>query len=496
MSLRTASRRERARGGFTILLVLALISLTLGVSYSMLRTQAAATSTSNNGKTQIGARQAALTGLSAGIRRISQTNWGGVGTTITGNLSGSDSFSVSYTAGDATLPTTGTAAQDNPFRVTLVSTGYSVDPSSSSVTTVYKVEAVLKLVPKALAANPSAWSTMTPYVFYQTNGDNISIELPLRITGSQQWQGGLTTFMSVYPTSVTMRNRYLSDLNAMRSNGYGDQRPFTGPINLPTANTTTTIRSQLTTSLGITLTNSTAVTVSNFTHPGSVTSYKLFAGGPSYTIPTLGATVSGTTLQPAPQTNPAGLYYRNGDLTLGNNTTVVGTLIVSGNTIISGTNVSIVSNTLTPLTGTTTAPSFPVIVSSDDVRVVAGSSSTIRGVVVTFDAFTSTAGTQDTTFDLQGNLIARTIVTEKRTEWDIGSAWWSILWSAFGNQSSSAYWPVYLNAVGMGYTPRLTIDPSATPAVKQWFNKDVPVYAVGSGDAGLQWSVLRVTELR
>lgn len=496
MTRSTRRRDAQARGGFTILLVLALVSMTLGVSYSLLRTQAASTSTSNNGKTQIGARQAAWTGLSAGMRRMSQTNWGGVGTTITGNLSGSDSFSVSYSIGDATLPTTGTGAESYPFCVTVVSTGYSADPSSSSVTTTYKVEAVLKLVPRALASNPSAWSTMLPYVYYQTSGDGLSIELPLRITGTQRWQGGLTSFLADYPNSTNSRNRFLSDLNVMRSNGYGDNRPFTGPVVLPTANTTSAIRSQLTTSLGITLTNSSAVTISNFTHPDAVTSYKMFAGGPSYTIPTLGATVSNTTLQPDPLTNPAGIYSRSGDLTLGGNTTVVGTLIVTGDVIFTGTNVSVVSNTLAPLTGTTVAPTLPVIMAGDDVVVQPGSASTVRGVVVAFDDFMSDAGTQSTTFDLDGNLFATTIAVDKRTEWDKGNGWWTSVFNLFGNQSVVNLWPVYTALLGLDYTPRLTIDPATDPAVKQWFNKDAPVYAVGSGDPGLQWSVLRVTELR
>jgi hypothetical protein len=490
-------RGRRERGGFTILMVLALISMTLGVSYSLLRTQAASARSSNNSETRIGARQAALSGLSAGIRRISQTSWGGVGSTISGNLTGSDSYSVTFTTGDATLPATGTTANDYPYRVTLVSTGYSVDPSSSSVTTTYKVEAVLRLSPQGLAANPSPWSTFLPYTFYQTSTDNLSIELPLRITGSQRWQGGLASFMAEYPNSGTMSNRYLSDLNAMRSNGYADFRPFSGPIVLPTANTTSTIRSQLTNSLAITLTNASAVTINNWAHPGSVSTYRLYAGGPTYTIPTLGSSISGTTLQPEPHTNPAGLYYRSGDLTLGNGASVIGTLIVTGNTIFSGTNVSVISNTqLLPLSGTTTPPQLPAIISGDDVRVNPGASAVVRGVVATFDDFTSLAGTQNTTFDLQGNLIARNVIVEKRTEWDQGNGYWISTFVAFTGQLTIPYWPVYLNGQGLNYTPRLTIAPPTTTGVRQWFNGSAPVYAVGSGDAGLQWSVLRVTELR
>jgi hypothetical protein len=478
-----------------LIVVLALISMTLGVSYALVRTQTAGVKVATNGRLRNAARQAALTGLSAGMRRISQTSWGGVGSTITGNVTTSDTYSVTYTAGDPDLGPSDPDAADEPYRVTLTAKGFAVDPTASSATTTYEIEQVVRLVPKQLAANPTMWNTMLGYVFYQTHAENLSVEIPLQIQGAMRWQGGLTTFCNEYPTTHSQRKKFLADLNAMRTNGYPDCRPFTGPIVMPTSATGVTNRGYLSDELGLTLTNSAAVTTTSWNHPGSMTTYKLFPGGPSYTVPTLDATVTNTTCQANAETNPAGLFYRNGDLTLGNNTTVVGTLIVSGNVTLSGTNVSIQPHSLSPLTGTTAIPQLPAIVASSQVRVASGANATVLGTVAAFDAFVSQGGTQNTRFDLKGNLVARNLDVQKRTEWDLGSFWWSLIWSFFNDQSEVAYLPVYCQAAAnMQYTPQLTIAGPTGSVTRSWLSADTPVYAVGSGDAGLVWSVVRITE--
>jgi hypothetical protein len=407
-----AARRRSSvaarRRGMALVLVLALISLTLGVSYALVRVQTSTVKTATNGRLTDAARQAALTGLSAGLRRISQTSWGGIGSTVTGNVNTTDTYGVTFTEGDPNLLDTDPDAADWPYRVTVTATGYAVDPTASGVTTTYKVEAVARLVPKQLSSNPSMWTMMLGYVYYQTGTDNNSVQLPVRITGTQRWNGTLSSFLTSYPTTTNQRQRYLSDLNAMRTNGYADCRPFNGPIVTLTSAMSTTNRNFLTSNLGVTLSNAAAASTTNWSHPGTVTTYKLYAGGTSYTVPTLGSTISNTTYQPSAKTNPAGLFFRNGDVAIGNNTTVVGTIISTGNVIITGTNVSLQPASLTPLTGTTSVPQLPAVVANSQFRISDGSYSTVRGTVAAFDSFTSLSGTQDTRLDFQGNLICRT----------------------------------------------------------------------------------------
>jgi Tfp pilus assembly protein PilX len=493
---RAASRRR----GYTMILVLLMIAMTMTVSYSVLRTQSSSTKMANNGSLQFRARQAAWTGMSAGMRRISQTTWGGVGSTVTGNLSNSCSYALTYTTGDTQLTTTDANAADWPYRVTITATGYAADTTGlSSVVTSYRMESVLRLVPKQLAATPSPWSTMMSYVYYQTNADNISVQLPLQINGPMRWQGSLQTFVTSYPLTTVTASRYLSDLNAMRS-GYGDYRPFTGPITLPIGSTTVTNRNLLSSNLGISLSNATAVTTSNFSHPGSPTTYRLYPGGSAYSIPTLGATISNTTYQANPRTNPAGIFLRSGDLTIGSNTTIAGTVITTGNLILTGTNVSLQPADLPALTSTTAVPQLPAVIAASDVRVTAGSSSTVRGTVAAFSNFVSLAGTQTTTFSMQGNLISRSLDVQNRTEWNTSSFNWGIIWSLFSSQLSNSnpilHYPVYAQALmGFNYAPLLTISTQTGSVTRQWFAPDTPLYSVYTGDAGLVWSVVRITEL-
>ena len=64
---RTVAHR---RSGFAVVIVLALLSVTLALSYSMMRVQSTTNQIQQNMSRQSDARQAALSGLSAGIRQM------------------------------------------------------------------------------------------------------------------------------------------------------------------------------------------------------------------------------------------------------------------------------------------------------------------------------------------------------------------------------------------------------------------------------------------
>jgi hypothetical protein len=229
-----------------------------------------------------------------------------------------------------------------------------------------------------------------------------------------------------------------------------------------------------------------------------VTSYKLYPGGQSYNVPQLGGTISNTTYQADPRTNPAGIFFRSGDLTVSGNTTVIGTLVSTGNVILSGTNITLTGNSLTPITGTTASPQLPTIVASSQVRISDGANVTIRGTVAAFDYFVGLAGAQGTQCDLQGNLISRSLDIQDRTEWTaVGTGPWNGLYSSFLGQSGTLYFPLYCwQQRSLSYTPLLTVSANSSSVIPLWFTNGSPVYAAGSSDPGLKWSVLRITELR
>ena len=475
-----------------------MIAMTMTVSYSLLRSQTAQLKSSVGSELRLDAREAALSGMSAALRKMNQTTWGGADSTFTGSLSNTQTYSVTYTTGDDALLTTDANAAEWPFRVTITATGYAADAAVSTVPTTYQVQAVATLIPKGASPNPTPWSTMQSYVLYQTGTDDNTLQMPFRVEGAVRLQGSMTSFCATYPSPTACRSQYLTDLNVMRTKGYGDHRPFTGPISMPTSSTSSTIRNLLTSNLGVTVNNMSSSSSSGWSAPQNVSSYQLYPGGRSYTIPTLATSVSGVSLQPDPRTNPAGMFFRNGDVTLGNNTTIVGTVISSGKVKLTGTNVSLQAYSLPPLNGQSTNYQLPAVVATSDIVLGDGATSTVSGTVATFTKFSASAGTQSSQLDLQGRLICRQMEILSRDEWSLGSFWWSLAWNWFNNQENDhdgqKYVPPYMTGWGMDYQPKIKISAALTPTNQQWFTPGTPLYAVGTGDGGLRWSVMRMKE--
>jgi len=235
------------------------------------------------------------------------------------------------------------------------------------------------------------------------------------------------------------------------------------------------------------------------TPSNSMSTYQLYPGGRNYTIPTLATTVSGTTLGPDPRTNPAGLFYRNGDVTIGNNTSITGTIISSGKVKFTGTNVAVQAHTLPAVEGSSTANQLPAVISTSDITVGDGATATVRGTVATFAKFSALAGTEDTLFDLKGKLICRQMEVLSRSEWSLGTFWWSLAYNWFNDQENDSdgqkYLPVYMQNWGMYYPPKITITgPTGAATNQQWFAAGTPLYVAGSGDSGLRWSIVRMKE--
>jgi len=491
------TRRRAARRGFAILLVLGLISMTLAVSYAVIRTQAAGLKAGVNVGQRLDARQAAYSGLSAALRKMNQADWAGADTVLTGTVGPHATFAASYATGDAELLSSDPQAVDWPYRLTITVTGCVTNSAISPVPATYRVEAVARLTPRNTSTNPAVWETSAPYIVYQTAADDVAVQLPVRINGAVRLQGGLS-LCATYPSTGSSRGQYLSDLNAMRSDGYPDHRPFTGPISLPFNATPGSTRNLLTSNLGVTLTDQAASTVSGWSHPGSVTTYKLYTGGKSYTAVSLGSSISGTTLAADPQTNPLGLFVRSGDVTLGGNTTIRGTILSTGDVRFGGTNVTIEPLSLPSLEGSALSVQLPVIVAGDDVEVNDGARAVVRGNVAAFDNFTIHTGSDETEFQLQGRLVTRDFDVYGRTEWSFGSTWWSFLYNWWDDQQFDSdgirYFPVYCQAWGMAYAPRLTFNPETDSVTQQWFTAGSPVYIGHTADPGLRWSIVRRRE--
>jgi hypothetical protein len=210
------ARRPRRRAGVTVVVVLALISIALAMSYAILRSQMTGIHLQANVDRTAQARQAALAGLSAALRTMRLSTWAGVGTNMTATINPTDSYNVTFTAGDASLTVEAANYAELPYRVTVDSTGTSLDPAQPGVATTYKVRAVMKLIPRQLSTAPSNWSTLLSYTLYQLNNTSAYLALPCHIEGPVRLQSGINVG-DPYGWNSGPRNRYFSDLNLMRS---------------------------------------------------------------------------------------------------------------------------------------------------------------------------------------------------------------------------------------------------------------------------------------
>jgi hypothetical protein len=592
---------QKSRRGIAIIVVLMMISVTMAVSYAILRLQSTSTHVQQNADRRGSARNAAMVGLAAGIRAMHISSWSGVGTSLTGTVSSTDSYSVAFTAGDDSLTIASPNYADWHFRVTVVSTGTSANPGNSQLSSIHKMKAVLQLVPRQLNSEPTNWSQVKQYTVYQTNTGPFQIDVPARVEGAVRLQGAVK-IDTEYLWSSNARNRYFSDLSSMRSArneiqtitvtnatggsyrlsyngvtsssiaynaaastvrstlgalssiggtanvtvagnsggpytvtfvndlaaqdvpqitvyssslsgstpsvstelatqgapGYIDCRPLNGPLYLPWSSTNSTNQT-LITSLGISTNNISVSQSMNLPFPSSLPTYRIYTGGPTYNVPQVGSSLSNTTLAPDPTTNPLGIYFSSGNVTLGSNVTIQGTLVSQSGISISGAGVNFTPLDLRPLTNSSTPVRLPAAAVQQNLYVGNSVSATINGFVLVGQQFQIDRGQQSTTFGLTGRLITNEFLIRRRSEWDFSNLVWGLYYTLFSNQLSNInaipFFPVYAVLGGCNPIPTLTIKADPSSLVEHWQDLSQPIYVKHSEDPGLRWDVIRVTPL-
>lgn len=212
-SLVSSRSARRSRRGVSVILVLALVSMTLALSYAMLRTQATVEQTERNSSHRATARQAAMTAMSVALRAINEPTWGGVDTGLSGSLGDGSTYAVSFETGDASLAVTDPDYSEYPYRVTITAIGSVVDPANPQIQATHKVRSVVQLVRRKLSDPPSNWAAIKPYTVYQSgtgSGREVDIQFPVRINGPVYAQNRIN-YLSAYPKD-------------------GDDKPFDGAI--------------------------------------------------------------------------------------------------------------------------------------------------------------------------------------------------------------------------------------------------------------------------
>ena len=214
-----------------MIIVLGIIAATLATSYALMRGEFYEVRVQQNSNRQGLARQAALAGISVAMEKMGLSTWAGVGNTVTGNLTSQDSYSVTVTAGDDSLTSGSSNYSEYPYRVTLLSTGTSIDPNNSQSKATHKIRAVVRLIPRNLATGPSDLANIVNYTWYQSQNDTFQFQVPLHVHGKVRVQGQVN-LGGDYQWSSDAANRYLDDLDLMRQASPPDDRPFAGPLEI------------------------------------------------------------------------------------------------------------------------------------------------------------------------------------------------------------------------------------------------------------------------
>ncbi len=480
-------RRRGPRHGYTLVVVMALLAIALATSYAMLRTQLTSAQIQGNTRRKIEARQAAMTGIAVGLRKLHETSWQGVGTSFSSPLTQNDSFQVAYAAGDSSL-SEGDADYDRlPYRVTVTSTGYSTDPANNGNRSSYVTQVVVELDPGKLSPEPTDWTQFLQYTLWQGGDKEMQIELPCRIEGRVRSQGRLRV-AEAYPDRADVLGQYLWDLGLMLWFGRDDYRPFDGPVHLnATDNASATTRLPW---MGVVAQHhSRQPFSSDWSKPSSMATYQIYPGGPEYQIEPLPNTLQDTSLEPSALTNPLGIFYCDSPLEIRDNVSIHGTLFVKDDVTVRGTNLLIRPVDLMPLRATTAANQLPALTCKSFI-VEPGATGAITGLVAVFNNTNFKPASVHHSFSITGRMIvSNELHIQERTEWE--NVDWPDAYDTWLASGPYTFLPEFMRFRGLSHAPAVLIRPDPSDVAYHWHRQGNPVYDVHDSVVGLQWEVLR-----
>ena len=481
-----------------LLVVLLLVSLTLGLSYAAVRSQFTSLQIHRNSGRRISARHVAVTGLTMALKKMHTSDWEGVDSTLTGSLGPYENFQVACTGGDPSLSPGHPDYEELPYRVTLLSTGYAADPDNPASIATYQIRAVVRLVPRECSGEPTDWALMQQFTVYQYKKDSFEVDIPCRLEGPVRIQGKLK-IAPHYPNDGGARSRYLRDLGNMRWGGLPDYRPFTGPASLAFHEQDGWQLYVLGSLLGVVTQDMPVMDpASDWSKPESLIQYAIYEGGRVYAIPTIGSTLQDTTLAPDPVENPLGMYYCSSSLTIGNNVTIQGSLFCKDDIKIEGANVHFQPVEALGVYGSDGPVRLPVATCQKfTVRPTAGGS--LTGLLAVFDEFEIEKSPETVQFSITGRVVAKKFFIKERQPWETLN--WKDHYEDFEDQLDGddgpiiSYFPEWVRIMrGRDPNPQLTIKPDPTPIRYHWHNPGDLIYVPHSSDDGLRWEIVQWTE--
>ncbi len=458
MQYKLTSTDVRRRRGMSLVIVMIAISMTMVLAYASLSSQSRGVQVRQNVNRRESARQAAASGAAIALNQLQSSSWSGVATPLSGTLStdnlGSTSYSVTLLTIDGqTSPSaypTGqgqTALSSSSAFFNTSSTGLSTSSADTAATATRQafqllirstgkwqsatdvldfvtetVEVGVELQPRVpgrtilapdisqatdVLASNGGYDTIQNYALFASTGSNSNQSLTLqpgqRIDGASWLTQGVSIFNGPKWKSAT-RSDFMTSTGTVYSTTSGGTvsllhpHPFGGPITTLsslTAAETTDLAALRVSRIGATSTPAPpSITFANWK------TYQLYQGGFTYNATTLSnSTLTNIVLRPS-QLNPLGVFYYQGNLTIGSNTVVQGTLVCSGQVTINGNNISLGSVNWRDSSGGTLVsssdlfPRAPAIVAQSMVLSSTPRAS-IDGAVLLTSTLTGTDGNYD-----------------------------------------------------------------------------------------------------
>lgn len=522
------------RQGMAIVIVLALLALTLGFSYALMRNRTSDHELERNQARKADARTAAQAGMSVALRKLYDGSWAGADTNFAGSLSTDNllGFTVTYTTGDSALASSSADWNEYPFRLTIDSKGYSIDPTTSSSRSEYTIRTVVQLVRRKLNTSQAA-SGLESLSICQSKNSEVRIQHPVRLNGYVYIQGEIE-FSRSYPQGWrgTEYMKFFEDLYDMYDDKGWDYRTFGGTLLTPSSRQPLTgdVVQVLDAKLRVPRINVSTTSARPVPAISSFGGYRLYDKGKLYPGQSLTVTADSSDVVPSadyvvtpgtyaadPQTNPLGVFTApQASIGFTSNTTLQGVVVscasgTSSDVHIAGTNVSLQGKDLPTLNGDSTIYRLPVILAKDDVRVHDGTNRTINGWIVCGDGFQLMPGASSTTLTVNGGVFCDELYLDGRTSWVQSSSLWD---SAYDSYDGGLLYNLLHGLLGIGHrdyfpgwlydnraswgiylTPRLIFNATPDGVKNHVPDADQPIYVPHTDEGGLRWDVVRWQEI-
>ena len=389
-----------SRRGMSLVVVMAVLSTAVVVSVSFLQTQATALRATENIDATDRAHEAAEAGIAAAIDTMQDPAWSGISESLMAEVGRDDkgfwAYRVTFSAvtGDGTEADAATAS----LNVRIQSLG-RWQPIGTVRPVERQVEAVVALTPRLpgrplrpgdVAATDDradesvGFDAAADYALFAPQGtDSLSLSAQTRVAGNV-WLGERLQLTTGLTCTATQRSELLSGIGA-DFGGAVSPHPLSGNLTFYLAPDATT--SDALSRLGVTWgTTSTRLPLPTI-DPEQFATYQVFAGGPEYQAIDVGGLLQNVSLGPT-DSNPLGIFYSSGNLSVRGNVVVRGTLVAAGAMSFDGRDICVTPFDWRDETGRDLVvdrnlwPVLPAVVAGGNVSVSASSRVFLEGTLL------------------------------------------------------------------------------------------------------------------